>query len=400
MSAEPTTEYDPLNQAALERVERAIAAIAAGKMVILTDDEDRENEGDLVMAAERVTPEAINFMATEARGLICLALTGERIDQLGIPMMPSTNQGPYGTAFTVSIEARSGVTTGISAADRARTIQVAVAPNSSGDDLVMPGHVFPLRARAGGVLVRTGQTEGSADLARLAGLSASAVICEIMSPDGTMARRGELEEFADRHDLVLLSVEDLIAYRLQRESLVEVVADEPLDTEWPGDWRVKVFRSRVDDGEHFAFVCGEPDAETPTLVRVQHRAETFDIFTHRHSEQVSDLRGAMARIGEEGVGVVIYLDRSPTTALDIVRRHVGENGRRKAGERVPAHQTADVNKPNEAVRNLGIGAQVLLAVGVRKLRVMTNRPKRIIGTDAYGLEVCEQVAIPNPDEGQ
>lgn len=398
MSAEPSPEYDPLNQAALQRVEAAIAAIAAGKMVILTDDEDRENEGDLVMAAERVTPEAINFMATEARGLICLTMTGGRLDELGIPMMPSTNQGPYGTAFTVSIEARTGVTTGISAADRARTVQVAVDPKSTQDDLVTPGHIFPLRARAGGVLVRTGQTEGSVDLARLAGLQPSAVICEIMSPDGTMARRPELEEFAVEHDIVLLSVEDIIAYRLQRESLVELVADEEFKTEWPGEWRVKVFRSRVDDGEHLAFVCGSPDPQTPALVRVQHRADTFDVFTARHSSQISDLRGAMAAIGKEGNGVVIYLDRSGSTALDLVRRHVGETVRSTTPKIVPAHQTEDVNKPNETMRNLGIGAQILLAVGVRKMRVMTNRPKRIIGTDAYGLEVCEQVAIPNPDE--
>lgn len=398
MSAEPTPEFDPLNREAVERVERAIAAIAAGKMVILTDDEGRENEGDLVMAAERVTPAAINFMATEARGLICLAMTGERLDRLGIPMMPSTNQGPFGTAFTVSIEARTGVTTGISAADRARTIQVAVAADTTHDDLVMPGHVFPLRARDGGVLVRTGQTEGSVDLARLAGLAPSAVICEVMSPDGTMARRPELERFAEAHDLVLLSVADIIAYRLQRESLVALVADEPLETQWPGDWQVKVFRSRVDDGEHLAFVCGRPEVETPTLVRVQHRADTFEVFTQRHSEQISDLRGAMKAIGEAGCGVIVYLDRSGSTAIEMLRRHTGSASKASKQQGVPAHQTADVNKPNEIVRNLGIGAQILLAVGVRRMRVMTNRPKRIIGTDAYGLEVVEQVNIPNPDE--
>lgn len=393
-------DYDPLNLAAVQRVEAAIAAIAAGKMVILTDDEDRENEGDLVMAAERVTPEAINFMATEARGLICLAITGERLDQLGIPMMPSTNQGPFGTAFTVSIEARVGVTTGISAADRARTVQVAVDPATTHDDLVMPGHIFPLRARTGGVLVRTGQTEGSVDLARLAGLNPSAVICEIMSPDGTMARRAELEAFAQTHDMVLLSVEDLIAYRLQRESLVELIADEPLPTEWPGEWRVKVFRSRVDEGEHLAFVCGRPDPDTPTLVRVQHRAHTFDVFTSRRSAQISELRGAMAAIGAAGAGVVVYLDRSSHTALDLVHRHLGSVSSATAsdGGPVPAHQTADVNRPNETVRNLGIGAQILLSTGVRRMKVMTNRPKKIIGTDAYGLEVVDQVPIPNPDE--
>ena len=399
MSADPTADFDPLSRAAVDRVERAIAAIGRGEMVILTDDEDRENEGDLVMAADRVTPEAINFMVTEARGLVCLAMTGERLDDLGVPMMPSTNQGPYGTAFTVSIEARTGVTTGISAADRARTVQVAVDPASTGDDLVTPGHIFPLRARAGGVLVRTGQTEGSVDLARLAGLSPSAVICEIMSPDGSMARREELEEFAQDHDLVLLSVEDIIAYRLQRETLVEVIAEQPLATEWPGDWTVKVFRSRVDGSEQLAFVCGQPDPETPTLVRVQHRADTFDVFTSRRSPQIADLRGAMQSIGDTGVGVVIYLDRSQASAHDLVQRHAGRVRARQpeSSGPVPAHQTVDVNKPDETVRDLGIGAQILLEVGVRRMRVMTNRPKRIIGTDAYGLEVVDQVSIPEPD---
>ena len=399
MSAEvPHEEIDPMDNAAIARVERAIAAIARGEMVILTDDEDRENEGDLVMAAEKVTPEAVNFMAGEARGLICLAMTGSRLDELGIPMMISTNQGPFGTAFAVSIEARTGVTTGISAADRARTIQVAVDESTTPSDLVMPGHIFPLRARDGGVLVRTGQTEGSVDLARLAGLKPSAVICEIMNPDGTMARRPELEVFADKHDLVLLSVADIISYRLQRERIVTCVEDRPLDTEWPGEWRVRVYRSEVDDAEHLCFVCGDPQPDEPVLVRVQHRSDMFDLFTSTSSEHVANLRGSMRAISEAGVGVIIYLDRAAASASELVRRHVGgapEHDHEPIN--VPAHQTEDVNKPKEALRNLGVGAQILLSVGVRKMRVMTNRPKRIIGTDAYGMEVVEQVPIPHPD---
>jgi 3,4-dihydroxy 2-butanone 4-phosphate synthase/GTP cyclohydrolase II len=390
------SDFDVMDAASVRRVERAIEAVARGEMVILTDDEDRENEGDLIMAAEKITAEDVNFMAGEARGLICLAMTGERLDELGIPMMVSTNQGPYGTAFTVSIEARTGVTTGISAADRARTVQVAVADDTTPDDLVMPGHVFPLRARDGGVLVRTGQTEGSVDLARLAGLKPAAVICEIMNPDGTMARRPELEKFADEHELVLVSVADVIGYRLQRESLVEKVADEPLETEWDGDWRVHVFRSRVDDAEHLCFVCGKPRPDEPTLVRVQHRVDTFELFTSRQPEPMDNLRGAMQAMSEAGTGVIVYLDREGSSASDVVKKHVGKPQESDA-KQVPSHQTEDVNKPKEALRNLGIGSQILLNVGVRRMRVMTNRPKRIIGSQAYGLEVVEQVPIPHPE---
>lgn len=390
------SHFDVMDADAVQRVERAIEAVARGEMIILTDDEDRENEGDLVMAAEKVTAEDVNFMAGEARGLICLAMTGDRLDELGIPMMVSTNQGPYGTAFTVSIEARTGVTTGISAADRARTVQVAVDKATTPDDLVMPGHVFPLRAREGGVLVRTGQTEGSVDLARLAGLQPAAVICEIMNPDGTMARRPELEAFADEHDLALVSVADVIGYRLQRESLVEKISDEPLDTEWDGDWRVHVYRSRVDNAEHLCFICGDPRPDRPTLVRVQHRVDTFELFTTRRPESMDNLRGSMEAMSAEGTGVIVYLDREGHSASDVVHRHVGGPSDEDA-PRVPSHQTEDVNKPKEALRNLGIGSQILLDVGVRRMRVMTNRPKRIIGTEAYGLEVVEQVPIPDTD---
>ncbi len=373
-----------MEEQAIKRVEEAIKAIARGEMVILTDDEDRENEGDLVMAAEKVTPEAINFMATHARGLICLTLTAERLEELRVPMMVTSNKSPYQTAFAVSIEATTGVTTGISAADRARTIQVAVADGSTPDDLVMPGHVFPLRARAGGVLVRTGQTEGSVDLSRLAGLKSAAVICEIMNEDGTMARMAELEIFSSEHKLKRLSVMDIITYRLQRESLVELVKDDVLPTEWPGDWKVRVFRSIVDGGEHLAIVCGQPTAEEPVLVRVQHRADTFDVFAKRHSDSMGSLSGAMKAISEAGVGVIVYLDRPVRTGIEMVEHNLGQ----------VSATTQDVNKPRAAIRDLGIGAQILVDSGVGKMRILTNRPRTLVGTDAYGLEVVEQVPIP------
>src|SRR5690554_6304638 len=311
-----------MSDAAIARVERALKAIANGEMVILLDAEERENEGDLVMAADKVTPEAINFMATYGRGLICLTLTPDQIKTLGIPMMVDSNTSPFGTAFTVSIEAAEGVTTGISAADRARTVQAAVADGATRGDIVMPGHIFPLRAREGGVLVRTGQTEGSVDLARLAGSKPAGVICEIMNPDGTMARLDDLERFSEEHNMSLLSVSDIITYRLQRESLLEVIEEAELPTEYPGDWKVRVYRSRVDDAEHLCFICGTPDAETPTPVRVQPRVDGFDIFMNTTSESASLLGDCMQAMGEAGTGVIVYLDKPGTRASDLVRRYV------------------------------------------------------------------------------
>ncbi len=380
-----------------QRVERALEEIKAGKFVILVDDEDRENEGDLVIAAEKITPDAVNFMAVEARGLICLAMTGELIDRLDIPMMVSTNDSPYGTAFTVSIEARDGVTTGISAADRARTIEVAVADDTTPADIVMPGHIFPLRARDGGVLVRTGQTEGSVDLSRLAGLKSAAVICEIMNPDGTMARMPELEVFGEEHDLMILSVADLIQYRLERESLVRLLDERPMETEWPGDWRVQVYSAGIDGTQHFCFVCGEPTPDEPTLVRVQHRPDTFGVFTQKTPDTIGNLQGAMKAIGEAGKGVIVYLDREQSSAIDMVRKHVSPDAgtQRAEDSNAPAHHDEDVNRPKEALRDLGIGAQILRHAGVGRMLVLTNRPKNIIGTEAYGLEVVEQVPIPS-----
>ncbi|MBA2664046.1 MAG: 3,4-dihydroxy-2-butanone-4-phosphate synthase [Bradymonadaceae bacterium] len=380
-----------MNSEIIERVEQAIAAIGRGELVILIDAEERENEGDLVMAAERVTPEAINFMATYGRGLICMTMTGERIDKLGIPMMVDSNTSPFGTAFTVSIEAATGVTTGISAADRAHTIRVAVADETRPQDIVKPGHIFPLRARRGGVLVRTGQTEGSVDLARMAGLKPSGVICEIMNPDGTMARLPDLRAFAETHGLILLSVSDIITYRLQRETLIEVIEDAALPTEYPGSWRVQVIRSLVDDAQHLCFICGTPEPQTPTLVRVQPRCDTFDAFTRLSSPCTQQVGRTMAAIASEGTGVIVYLDKPETSALDLVRRHLNAPSSEDAAA---ARRALEINQPQQILRSLGIGAQILKNAGCGKIRVLTNEPKKIVGAEGYGIEIVDQVAIP------
>jgi 3,4-dihydroxy 2-butanone 4-phosphate synthase/GTP cyclohydrolase II len=380
----------------IERVERAIEAIKNGEMVIILDAQERENEGDLCFAADKTSPEMINFMAKNGRGLICLAMTGDRLDHLGIPMMVDNddNSSQYGTAFTVSIEAKEGVTTGISAADRARTIEAAVADDAESDDIVSPGHVFPLRARDGGVLVRTGQTEASVDLARLAGLKPAAVICEIMKADGTMARRDDLEEFAEEHDLPMLSVSDVVQYRMRRDSLVDVVEDSPMDSAYGGDWRVQVFESRTSDAQHLAFVCGDPQPDEPTLVRVQHRCDTFDVFLRdRDDTCTGQLSRIMETIGREEEGVVVYLDHPSKSAVELVDHYVRQGNRR------PYRSERDnVNQPRESLKVLGIGAQILANVGVGKMRLMTNRPKRTFGLDGYGLEIVDQIPIPGPDE--
>lgn len=382
----------------IERVERAIEAIARGEMVILVDDEDRENEGDLVMAADRVTPEAINFMATHARGLICLTMTGSRLDALQIPMMVTNNSSPFSTAFTVSIEAREGVTTGISAADRAHTIRVATDPNTRPEDLVMPGHIFPLRAREGGVLVRTGQTEGSVDLARMAGLSEAGVICEIMNVDGTMSRIPELEVFAREHELLIVSVADMINYRLRRESLIEQLDEQPFKTDYPGDWRVRVIRSRMDGSTHICLVCGQPNPETPTMVRVQHRADVFGAFVKSWGgEAVATLQGAMKMIGERGEGVVVYLDRPSQDAIGMLERYTSYKLPEGESSRLLVR---DVNRPQDALRDLGIGAQILAEAGVGKMQLLTNRPRRIVGLDGYGLEIVEELPITMPEDAE
>lgn len=381
---------------AIKRVERAIEAMEAGESIIILDAQDRENEGDLCVAADRVSPEDVNFMAKHGRGLICLAMTGERLDHLDIPMMVDRgdNSSQFGTAFTVSIEARTGVTTGISASDRARTIQVAVDDEAGPEDIVTPGHVFPLRARDGGVLVRTGQTEASVDLARMAGLKPAAVICEIMNPDGSMARRDDLEAFAEEHDLPMVSVSDVVHYRMRKESLVEVVEDAPMDSEYDGDWRVKVFEGKSDDAQHLVFVCGEPSKDETTLVRVQHRCDTFDVFMQPREETCTDqLARAMEAIAEEGCGVVVYLDHPEKTALELVDHYVHR------GETRPHRpKRRNVNRPRESLKVLGVGAQILADTGVGKMRLLTNRPKKVYGLDGYGLEIVDQTPIPGSGE--
>lgn len=383
-----------MNLDSIQRVEKAIAAIARGEMVILIDAEERENEGDLVMAAELVTPEAINFMATHGRGLICLTMTGQRIDELQIPMMVNSNTSPFGTAFTVSIEAAHGVSTGISAADRAHTIRVAVAKETRPADIVKPGHIFPLRARDGGVLVRTGQTEGSVDLARLAGLTPAGVICEIMNPDGTMARLDDLREFAKTHDMLLLSVADIINYRLQNETLIQVLEDAPLPTEYPGNWRVQVIKSLSDGAQHLCFICGTPDENTPTLVRVQPRCSTFDTFTKISGNSCTHgLSRAMRMISEAGTGVIVYLDKPETTALDLVRQHLNHPDLEETEAEATARKIAEINRPQETLRSLGVGAQILKNAGCGKILVLSNTPKNLVGAEAYGLEIIEQLPL-------
>jgi len=363
---------------AIERVLGALDDIRQGKMVILTDDEDRENEGDLVMAAELVTPETINFMATHARGLICLSLTEERVKLLDLPMMVDHNRSSRSTAFTISIEARDGVTTGISAADRAHTVRVAVSPSARATDIVSPGHVFPLRAKPGGVLQRTGHTEGSVDLARLAGLDPSGVICEIMNDDGTMARAGDLEKFAETHGIRLLSIADLIEYRLARERLVRVTREAPITLPSGGAWHARVYSVLVDQREFLALVHGEVD-RSPTLVRVHTGSVMGDMVGLERASRVQ-MREAVQAIETEGKGVILLLPGGAPLSDDLAFFQ-GEEVQRPPREH------------GEVLREYGLGAQVLADLGLGKIRILTNRPRRIPSLDGYGLEVVEQLIL-------
>jgi len=369
-------------------VEAVIEDIRQGRIVIVVDDEDRENEGDLTIAAAKVTPETINFMAKYGRGLICLALTGQRLDELHIPMMVGENTSKFGTAFTVSIEARHGVTTGISAADRAKTILTAIDPKTKPSDLARPGHIFPLRAQSGGVLARAGQTEASVDLARLAGLYPAGVICEVMNEDGTMARVPELSEVARQHDLKLVTVADVIAYRLRNETFVKQVAESAFPTEF-GDFRIMVFENQLDQEHHVALVKGNIDPNTPVMVRVHSQSTVSDVFYSLRSGGRNELRAALKMINDAGRGVLIYLrqEEKGLNLVEEIKSYATQNGGSNPGE-TSLSQNSDMD-----LRIYGIGAQILRALGVRKIRLLTNHPKKIVGLQGYGLTVMEQVHL-------
>ncbi len=376
-------------------IEEAIEDMAAGKMVVLVDDEDRENEGDLCMAAEKVTPDAINFMAKYGRGLICLSLTPERINELKLPMMTDENTSSFGTAFTVSVEAKKGVTTGISAADRATTILTAINADTVPEDLAKPGHVFPLRARRGGVLQRAGQTEGSVDLARLAGLYPAGVICEVMSDDGTMARLPELLEFSRRHGLKVVTIKDLIGYRMRAERFVHRVSTTKLPTDFGGEFTVIAYGNDMDSNIHIALVKGEISRDDDVLVRVHSECLTGDVFGSKRCDCGEQLHAAMRMIDEEGKGVILYM-RQEGRGIGLVNKLKAYELQDKGLDTVEANIQLGF-KPD--LRDYGIGAQMLVDLGVRKMRLMTNNPKKIVGLEGYGLKVLERVPIEmNPHE--
>jgi 3,4-dihydroxy 2-butanone 4-phosphate synthase/GTP cyclohydrolase II len=373
-------------------VEQAIKAVKEGRVVIIVDDEDRENEGDLTVAAEKVTPDIINFMAKHGRGLICLPLTKQRLMELDLPLMVSNNTERFGTAFTVSIDAKKGVTTGISAHDRSKTVQVAIDPRTNPSDLARPGHIFPLQAKEGGVLERTGQTEAAVDIARLAGLYPAGVICEIMNEDGTMARMPQLEKFSQTYDIPILTIADLIKYRMRTESLVKKIEEVNLPTKY-GEFKLMIFEDTIHREHHIALVKGEIKKDDPTLVRAHSQCLTGDTFGSTRCDCGEQLHKAMELVNKEGKGVILYIINQEGRGIGLVNKIKAYAMQEKGLDTVEANQKLGFKSDQ---RDYGIGAQILVALGVNKLRLITNNPRKFIGLAGYGLEIIDRIPIEIP----